>query len=557
VRERGPLLFVNPYIEDFAAYDHFMKPYGLLLLAAQFRESHDIYFIDALAHAPFHDQRRLGAGAREERDIHVAAPAPFHDQRDSAGARTLPSWSHDRYAARHAYLRPVSRSASGWVCASVAGSHDRYAACHAYLRCASVAGFNRYCAPLVSEKIPSPPILAGVPRQYRRYGIPADDFIAKTKALPAPPKFIFVTSGMTYWYGGVRHTIALLRDIFPKAKIILGGNYACLLPRHAEAACGADCVIAKKDLPSVMREVLAYIGAEDRPLTHLPAWELLETKAWLPVLTSHGCPYRCSYCAGWRLEPFSTQERTAACALFTHARERYGMRTFAFYDDALLAQSAAHALPLFTELARLCPDIELFTPNGLHARHITRELAEAMRSCGFQDVRLALESSDGAYIRASGAKIAPDEFTRAVGHLFDAGFVPGMIKAYCMAGAPAAASGDGRIFQEGAAMYARDAARLPEGRWEPERNAVPRFLSVESVHQTIEFARRLRVVPMLAWYSPVPGSRDFATLAEHYDLSDPLSHNNTAWIYRVGPGEAAYQELKSHELAARREVCQA
>jgi radical SAM superfamily enzyme YgiQ (UPF0313 family) len=135
-----------------------------------------------------------------------------------------------------------------------------------------------------------------------------------------------------------------------------------------------------------------------------------------------------------------------------------------------------------------------------------------MRAAGFVDVRLALESSDDAYAEANGAKITRDEFARAVGHLYAAGFAPGMIKAYCMANAPG--------------------------------------MRVENVHETLDFARQLQVVPMLSWYSPVPGSRDFAMLAARHDLTDPLTHNNTAWIYQAAPGERAYQELKSHERGA-------
>ncbi|MDR2734750.1 MAG: radical SAM protein [Spirochaetota bacterium] len=456
------LLFVNPYIEDFAAYDHFMKPYGLLLLAAQFRESYDLYFLDA--------QARKDCG-------------------------------------------------------------------------------SEYCGSLVSEKIATPAILAEVPRRYRRYGIAASDFIAKAKALPVP-RFIFVTSGMTYWYGGVQYTIALLRGIFPEAKILLGGNYACLLEEYARKYSGADYVIAKKDLASVVREVRTIISdaiPEAPILTHIPAWDLLDSPgahASLPVLTSFGCPYRCSYCSGWKLEPRSALDLAQALELFTHARTRYGTRCFAFYDDALLVGSETHALPLFTELARICPDLELFTPNGLHARHITRELARAMRACGFRDARLALESIDDAYIQSSGAKITRDEFARAADHLFEAGFAPGEIKAYCMVGAP-------RPQLPVAGAYA---PILVAGAPRPQQDSEDIFVHAESVHETMEFARRLSVVPMLAWYSPVPGSRDFAFLAERYDLSDPLRHNNTAWIYQVWPGERAYQELKSHEREARDSV---
>jgi len=46
--QRKRILFVNPHIEDFAAYDHFAKPLGLLWLASYVREWFDVDFINAL-----------------------------------------------------------------------------------------------------------------------------------------------------------------------------------------------------------------------------------------------------------------------------------------------------------------------------------------------------------------------------------------------------------------------------------------------------------------------------------------------------------------------------
>jgi len=42
------ILLVNPHIEDFAAYDHFSKPLGLLRLAAYLKPCFDLHFIDAM-----------------------------------------------------------------------------------------------------------------------------------------------------------------------------------------------------------------------------------------------------------------------------------------------------------------------------------------------------------------------------------------------------------------------------------------------------------------------------------------------------------------------------
>ena len=57
------------------------------------------------------------------------------------------------------------------------------------------------------------------------------------------PDIILVTSAMTYWYTGVQETIGMVREIFPKTPVVLGGVYATLCPDHARQHCGADEVL--------------------------------------------------------------------------------------------------------------------------------------------------------------------------------------------------------------------------------------------------------------------------------------------------------------------------
>ena len=42
------VLLINPHIEDFAAYDHFSKPLGLLWIASYLKKAFNVSFINAL-----------------------------------------------------------------------------------------------------------------------------------------------------------------------------------------------------------------------------------------------------------------------------------------------------------------------------------------------------------------------------------------------------------------------------------------------------------------------------------------------------------------------------
>ena len=104
------------------------------------------------------------------------------------------------------------------------------------------------------HEIEKPAPYAAVRRRYFHFG-PAREEIAAKLARMETPDVILVTSVMTYWYLGVRWIIELLREIFPAAKIVLGGVYASLCPEHAaRSARTASCA-----------------GAPSRP-RHTPRW---------------------------------------------------------------------------------------------------------------------------------------------------------------------------------------------------------------------------------------------------------------------------------------------
>ncbi|MCX5908214.1 MAG: hypothetical protein NTY64_13800 [Deltaproteobacteria bacterium] len=92
------------------------------------------------------------------------------------------------------------------------------------------------------EVIPKPEPLKGIPRHYRRYGLPPEVVGKWIAALPRP-EVILITSLMTYWYGGLFETIVLLRKHLPGVPILLGGIYATLCSEHARKYSGADRVL--------------------------------------------------------------------------------------------------------------------------------------------------------------------------------------------------------------------------------------------------------------------------------------------------------------------------
>jgi len=339
--------------------------------------------------------------------------------------------------------------------------------------------------------IPKPSFLSHVPRNYYRYGLTYRLFLKELSLIPKPD-VILVTSGMTYWYPGVFAVINICKKMWPDVPVILGGIYATVCYEHAVEYSKADFVIkgpAEITLPSIL-EKMGSPKLECFSDSLYPAFDLLLPLDYVCILTSRGCPFHCAYCASNLLFPTFYQrspEDVIKEILFWH--QKFNIKEFAFYDDALLVNPEQHAIPLFKMLAERKMNANFHTPNGLHARFITSQIAKLMYQAGVRTVRLGLET---ASLKRYDQKLTREEFTQAVYYLLEAGFSPKQIGAYILIGLP-------------------------------EQN-------ISEIEETITFVQKLGIIPRLAEYSPIPGTRLFkkAMLNSEYDLiNEPLTHNNS------------------------------
>jgi hypothetical protein len=418
------LILINPWIYDFAAYDLWSKPLGLLYIAGYLRKQGcDVHLIDCL-------------------DVH-------HPQMKAQGRLAQPKRRH--------------------------------------------YGTGKFWRQVVAKPAP----LKDIPRPYSRYGILPEIFEQELRKV-ARPSAILVTSLMSYWYPGVEEAIQLAKKVHPGVPVILGGIYARLCRQHAVLNSGADIVVSAHGgdaLSAALNEQgihLPAISGDEDPSTY-PAFDLLQEIDYVCIMTSSGCPYRCKYCASHFLYvDFCRREPDEVLEEIVYWHRGFDVRDFAVYDDAFLTGSQTYAGPLLEGIARLDLDLRFHTPNALHVREITEDIARLMRRTGFRTIRLGLESSDMRFHRELDHKVSPGDFERAMHHLQKAGFSPHQIGAYILIG-------------------------LPEQ-------------DVDAIVETIRFAGAHGAVPYLSEYSPIPHTDLWkrAVASCQYDLSsEPLFHNNT------------------------------
>ena len=448
------LLLINPWIYDFAAFDLWMKPLGLLYLAGWLRQyGYTIDWLDCLN-------------------------------------RSNPE------------LLRVQRLPGPRVKAYGVGKFFR-------------------------QVIPKPPVLAEIPYPYSRYGISEDIFCARLQSLPRPGA-VLVTSVMTYWYPAVFRAIELVKQYFPGTPVILGGIYAALCPRHGLAHSRADYVLQEHD-PLRIIQLLDDLTGFRRPAYSTsaslcevyPAFDLYERLDYGCILTSLGCPYRCTYCASHILSPqFSQRKPEAVFQELLYWHRVKGIQDFALYDDALLVNASTHLEPLLEQVIDVDLPIRFHTPNGVHARYITERTADLMFRSGFTTLRLSLETTEPARQRATGGKVTSAEFEQAVAALQRAGFQGKQIGVYVFVGLP------GQDLRE--------------------------------TRETIHYVHSLGLLANLCEYSPIPGTPDWSVLASQGYVDqedDPLIHNNSMFLYlRERHTFDQIQALKNLVKAGNRQI---
>jgi radical SAM superfamily enzyme YgiQ (UPF0313 family) len=438
------ILLINPWIHDFAAYDFWLKPLGLLSLGGLLRKNgHRIDFIDCLD--------------------------PYHPSMPEE-IRKKPK--------RHSY------------------------------------GDGKF----FRQVIPVPGSLKIFDRNYCRYGILPEIFTDELKK-HSDADIVLITSMMTYWYPGVFEAIRIIKEILPSVPVVLGGKYATFCYDHAVHFSGADYVIAGQGekqilllLKKIFSEEPVFIPDENN-LDSLPypAFDLIRKIEQLPITTSRGCPYRCSYCSSHILyDKFLRRNPVKVVDEIEYWQKKSGVVNFSFYDDALLVKPGEMIIPMLKELKRRNLSCQFHCPNGLHLREINKEMSELLYSSGFKTIRFGFETSDFARQIKTGGKVKNEELRYAVSHLKSAGYKTSDIGIYLLCGMPGQSS--------------------------------------KEVSESIGFVRECGAKPVLAEYSPIPGTKmwEEAVASSPFDIQgEPLYHNNSLLPCQNSDFSfAAYAELK-------------
>ena len=400
------ILCVNPWIHDFAAFDFWAKPIGLLSLAAILRKiGLTVSYVDCLNR--------------------------FHENEDSP---VKVQWD-GRGPYRKTRIEPLDVLAG--VTPEDLSDIDR-----AYYRYGILPEwFEQDLKAASSPDGPPDLIMVTSMMTYWASGV-AETIRVIRQVYPDVP---VVLGGV---YASLCHEHALRHA---GADMVVSGpgepHLADIVKRFTGWDFGQSCCSDNSSADHISADP---VDLDDMPW---PALDLVHRPPYMPILTSRGCPFSCEYCASSFLEP--RLRRRSPDNVFdeiVHWHQTLGITNAAFYDDALLVDAERYAFPLLERLAAARSDfgsenksesgrkfgmgINFHTPNALHIRAITQKAADLMFKAGFKTIRLGLETTDFGARRHYDVKVSGNQFLEAVARLKQAGFEEKQIGAYLLCGLP-------------------------------------------------------------------------------------------------------------------------
>lgn len=355
-------------------------------------------------------------------------------------------------------------------------------------------------APYVKEKVPKPDGLKNVSKHLRRYGISPEELSAALGGIRSPD-IILVTSIMTYWYVGAMEAVDLARRIHPRSKIAVGGIYPTLCREQALGRfAAADLIVPSGGLGRFYGFIEGEMGIklafkplmDDLDILPYPAFDLCGDIPFVPLLTSLGCAFRCTYCATPYMHPGITRRTVDSVVDEIRHWHGHGVRRFVIYDDSLLYRSKDYAEPLLEKIGSLPFTIDIYNPNALNAAFIDDRVATLLARSGFREVRIGLESVNPVVQANTGGKVTGAAFESALKSLKRAGYTREEISVYILAGLP------GQPWQE--------------------------------VRQAIDYVKALEATPYIAEYTPIPHTPMFERFKDsaRFPVADDAIYQNNA-----------------------------
>jgi hypothetical protein len=186
------------------------------------------------------------------------------------------------------------------------------------------------------------------------------------------PDIIFITSLFTYWAKYVKEAVQYYKNLYPNAKIIVGGIYASLMPEDCKNFTGCDEV---------------HIGTYKKAENLLPDYSLVDVDYQI-IHASRGCIRKCNCCGVYIIEPNMEFKKSI--------KKEIIKKKIIFYDNNLLANP--HIENILKELILLKKEKKIShceSQSGFDGRILDKnpDLANMIKKSNFKYPKIAWDGS--------------------------------------------------------------------------------------------------------------------------------------------------------------------
>lgn len=250
--------------------------------------------------------------------------------------------------------------------------------------------------------------------------------LATRLATLRPPDLVAISTLCTWHLGATRDTVCVVRQTFPGARVVVGGNAVTLCPAEARTL-GADWIftgdVDEANFMPVAMDLVPALDPESERVT---------------LRMIKGCPNNCSYCA----TPVLNRRRVTTCApraafaeLLDHV-ERHGVKWFEFYDDFVLYRRKEYMDPLLEMFIAERPPARICFPLGFPVQMVDEHLVARLAEAGVDTVYVALETIDPARAHQMRRPNHLQAFFRAIEILHAHGYAGDAIRVFYLVGLP-------------------------------------------------------------------------------------------------------------------------
>lgn len=370
----------------------------------------------------------------------------------------------------------------------------------------------------------------GLFHQYRHFGY-AFEHIARA-AKDSGAFLVGISALFTPYFQEALKVAEAVKRYHPTCKIVVGGHHPTALPLSAMEHPAIDFVLrgeGEVSMPLLAKALKAGTGVaaipgivfrkqdgsvqvdnpawmENPDLLPLPAGHLVKhsfyqrkNKSSVVIVTSRGCPLKCTYCSVGASSGLPYRRRTAASVFreLEIAVTRYNAG-FIDFEDENLAWDKKWFLNLLQRIINRFNGtrLELRAMNGLLPSSLDDEMVQAMQAAGFKTLNLSLGSTSRARLERFKRPDVREAFNKALDLAETCGLTA---VGYVIAGAP--------------------------------------YQSAQESLADLLFLAARRVLAGLSIFYPAPGSQDFelcrtlnilpGTFSLMRSSALPLSHTTT------------------------------